>query len=32
VQLTYLAWGFDWQANYVATLAEGGRGDRVRCA
>ncbi|OYW44425.1 MAG: hypothetical protein B7Z08_11120 [Sphingomonadales bacterium 32-68-7] len=29
VQLTYLAWGFDWQANYVATLAEGGRGDRV---
>jgi hypothetical protein len=23
VQLTYLAWGFDWQANYVATLAEG---------
>lgn len=24
VVLTYLAWGFDWQANYVATL---GRGD-----
>lgn len=24
VQLTYLAWGFDWQAHYVATLAEGG--------
>ena len=22
VTLTYLAWGFDWQANYVATLAE----------
>lgn len=21
VTLTYLAWGFDWQANYVATLA-----------
>ena len=24
VTLTYLAWGFDWQANYVATLGEGG--------
>lgn len=24
VTLTYLAWGFDWQANYVATLAEPG--------
>lgn len=23
VTLTYLAWGFDWQANYVATLAQG---------
>ncbi|MFC3101156.1 hypothetical protein [Altererythrobacter lauratis] len=23
VTLTYLAWGFDWQANYVATLQEG---------
>ena len=22
VVLTYLAWGFDWQANYVATLAD----------
>jgi hypothetical protein len=22
VTLTYLSWGFDWQANYVATLAE----------
>lgn len=22
VTLTYLAWGFDWQANYVATLRE----------
>ncbi len=30
VQLTYLAWGFDWQANYVATLAEPERGDEVR--
>lgn len=27
VTLTYLAWGFDWQANYVATLAEGSTGD-----
>ncbi len=27
VVLTYLAWGFDWQANYVAMLGEGdGRG------
>ncbi|RIV78122.1 DUF4139 domain-containing protein [Pelagerythrobacter aerophilus] len=27
VVLTYLAWGFDWQANYVATLGKGdGRG------
>ena len=24
VTLTYLAWGFDWQAHYVATLLEGG--------
>jgi hypothetical protein len=22
ITLTYLAWGFDWQANYIATLAE----------
>ena len=29
VTLTYLAWGFDWEANYVATLAEGGSGDNV---
>lgn len=29
VTLTYLAWGFDWQANYVATLAEGGSGDNL---
>ncbi|BBC72610.1 conserved hypothetical protein [Altererythrobacter sp. B11] len=25
VQLSYIAWGFDWQAHYVATLEEGGR-------
>jgi len=30
VQLTYLAWGFDWQAHYVATLDEGGKGDDVK--
>ena len=30
VQLTYLAWGFDWQANYVATLAEPGKGDALK--
>ncbi|MCP5404270.1 MAG: hypothetical protein H6917_18000, partial [Novosphingobium sp.] len=24
VTLTYLAWGFDWQAHYVATLRQGG--------
>ena len=30
VQLTYLAWGFDWQAHYVATLAEGGASGDVR--
>ncbi len=30
VELTYLAWGFDWQANYVATLAEPGRNDEVK--
>lgn len=30
VTLTYLAWGFDWQANYVATLHEGGASDDVR--
>lgn len=27
VTLTYLAWGFDWQADYVATLADPERGD-----
>jgi hypothetical protein len=30
VGLTYLAWGFDWQAHYVATLTEPGRSDEVR--
>jgi hypothetical protein len=25
VTLSYLAWGFDWQANYVATLHEGAK-------
>ncbi|HWK41421.1 MAG TPA: hypothetical protein VNR60_05780 [Croceibacterium sp.] len=29
VQLTYLAWGFDWQAHYVAHLEDGGQGDAV---
>ena len=29
VELTYLAWGFDWQAHYVAHLEEPGRGDRI---
>jgi hypothetical protein len=30
VRLTYLAWGFDWQAHYVATLEEPGRDDQVK--
>ena len=30
VELTYLAWGFDWQAHYVATLEEPGRSDDVK--
>jgi hypothetical protein len=30
IELTYLAWGFDWQAHYVATLEEPGRGDDVK--
>lgn len=30
VTLTYLAWGFDWQANYVATIHEGRKSDDVR--
>ena len=29
VQLTYLAWGFDWQAHYVATLDETGQDDAM---
>lgn len=27
VTLTYLAWGFDWQANYVGTMLERGDGE-----
>lgn len=30
VTLTYLAWGFDWQAHYVATVDEASRGDAMR--
>jgi len=30
IQLTYLAWGFDWQAHYVAHVDEPGGDDRVR--
>lgn len=30
VTLTYLSWGFDWQAHYVATLGEGGSGDNLK--
>ncbi|QDM40311.1 hypothetical protein [Altererythrobacter sp. TH136] len=29
VTLTYLAWGFDWQANYVATVAGGASPDKL---
>ncbi|MDN3645107.1 hypothetical protein QWY75_02665 [Pontixanthobacter aestiaquae] len=29
VTLTYLAWGFDWQANYVATLDDTGAKGKV---
>ncbi|MCR2834541.1 DUF4139 domain-containing protein [Parerythrobacter lacustris] len=29
VTLTYLAWGFDWQAHYVARLGEGGAKGKV---
>ncbi|MXO73861.1 hypothetical protein GRI40_01305 [Altererythrobacter aerius] len=30
VTLTYLSWGFDWQAHYVATLDHGGSTDDVK--
>ena len=30
VTLTYLSWGFDWQAHYVATLGDGGSADDVK--
>ncbi|WP_394727539.1 DUF4139 domain-containing protein [Altererythrobacter sp. GH1-8] len=30
ITLSYLAWGFDWQAHYVATLHDGGSGDELR--
>ena len=30
VTLTYLAWGFDWDATYIATLHPGRRADDVR--
>ncbi len=30
VTLSYLAWGFDWEANYVATLHEGRSSDDIR--
>ena len=30
VTLTYLSWGFDWQANYVATFTGGGSKDWAR--
>ncbi|WP_284125807.1 DUF4139 domain-containing protein [Parerythrobacter aestuarii] len=30
VTLTYLAWGFDWEAHYVGTLDEGGARGKVR--
>ncbi|NVE94088.1 DUF4139 domain-containing protein [Altererythrobacter lutimaris] len=30
ITLSYLAWGFDWQAHYVATLIEGGTSDNLR--
>jgi len=29
VTLSYLAWGFDWQANYVVEMAAGGRSARL---
>ena len=30
VTLTYIAWGFDWQAHYVATVLRGGAGNAMR--
>lgn len=30
ITLSYLAWGFDWEAHYVATLFEGGKGNDLR--
>ena len=30
VTLSYLSWGFDWQANYVASVEEGGDADDIR--
>lgn len=30
VQLSYLAWGFDWEAHYVATLAEPASADPLK--
>ena len=30
VTLTYIAWGFDWQAHYVATVEEGRTGPDMR--
>ncbi len=30
VTLSYLAWGFDWEASYVATLHEGGDSEDLR--
>ena len=30
VTLSYLSWGFDWEANYVATLAEAGTREDAR--
>lgn len=29
VTLTYLSWGFDWQANYVATMTDKGKGGEL---
>ena len=29
IELTYLAWGFDWEATYVLTVGEGGRGSEL---